>query len=40
VTAEDIREVLMHCAIYCGVPAANAAFHAAKEVLDDREKPR
>ena len=35
VTADEIREVLMHCAIYCGVPAANAAFHAAKEILDD-----
>ncbi len=34
VTAAEIREVLLHCAIYCGVPAANAAFHAAKEVLD------
>lgn len=33
VTEEEIREVLMHCAIYCGVPAANAAFHAAKEIL-------
>jgi 4-carboxymuconolactone decarboxylase len=33
VTPEEIREVLLHCAIYCGVPAANAAFHAAKEVL-------
>src|SRR5277367_216069 len=32
-TAEEIREVLLHCAIYCGVPAANAAFHAAKEIL-------
>ena len=40
VTAEDIREVLMHCAIYCGVPAANAAFHAAKDVLRDPEKTR
>ena len=40
VTAAEIREVLMHCAIYCGVPAANAAFHVAKEVLGDREKPR
>ncbi len=35
VTAEEIREVLLHCAIYCGVPAANAAFHAAKEILGD-----
>jgi 4-carboxymuconolactone decarboxylase len=34
VTAAEIREVLLHCAIYCGVPAANAAFHATKEVLD------
>jgi 4-carboxymuconolactone decarboxylase len=38
VTPEEIREVLMHCAIYCGVPAANAAFHAAKEILGDRDK--
>ena len=35
-TAEEIREVLLHCAIYCGVPAANAAFHAAKEILKER----
>jgi 4-carboxymuconolactone decarboxylase len=35
VTIEEIREVLLHCAIYCGVPAANAAFHAAREVLKD-----
>jgi 4-carboxymuconolactone decarboxylase len=34
VSVAEIREVLLHCAIYCGVPAANAAFHAAKEVLD------
>ena len=33
VTVEEIREVLLHCAIYCGVPAANAAFQAAKEIL-------
>jgi 4-carboxymuconolactone decarboxylase len=38
VTDEEIREVLLHCAIYCGVPAANAAFYAAKEVLDAREQ--
>lgn len=37
VSADDIREVLLHCAIYCGVPAANAAFHAAKEVLSERD---
>lgn len=38
VTPEEIREVLLHCAVYCGVPAANAGFHAAKEVLNEREK--
>jgi 4-carboxymuconolactone decarboxylase len=40
VTPEEIREVLLHCAIYCGVPAANAAFHAAKEVFNEVENPR
>ena len=35
VTAEEIREVLLHCAVYCGVPAANSAFHAAKEILSE-----
>jgi 4-carboxymuconolactone decarboxylase len=33
VTEEEIREVLLHCAVYCGIPAANSAFHAAKEIL-------
>ena len=33
VTAEEIQEVFLHCAIYCGVPAANAAFHLAEDVL-------
>jgi 4-carboxymuconolactone decarboxylase len=34
VTPEEIREVLLHCAIYCGVPAANSAFRIAKEILN------
>jgi 4-carboxymuconolactone decarboxylase len=33
VTREEIKEVLLQCAIYCGVPAANSAFHAADEAL-------
>lgn len=33
VTPDEIREVLLHCAIYCGVPAANSAFHMAKEIF-------
>ncbi len=32
-TAEDIKEVLFHVAVYAGVPAANRAFAIAKEVL-------
>lgn len=30
-TEDDIREMLMHVAIYAGVPAANTAFRLAKE---------
>jgi 4-carboxymuconolactone decarboxylase len=33
VTREEIQEVLLHSAIYCGVPAANHAFKIASEVL-------
>jgi 4-carboxymuconolactone decarboxylase len=33
VSREEIQEVLLQTAIYCGVPAANAAFHAAEEVF-------
>jgi 4-carboxymuconolactone decarboxylase len=33
VTREEIQEVLLQSAIYCGVPAANVAFHAAQEVF-------
>ena len=35
VTKDQIREVLMHSAIYCGVPAAVDAFRNASEVLDE-----
>ena len=34
-THEEIKEVILHSAIYAGVPAANSAFHWAREVLDD-----
>src|SRR5580765_7473435 len=33
VTRDEIKEVLLQSAIYCGVPAANSAFHAAQEVF-------
>jgi 3-oxoadipate enol-lactonase/4-carboxymuconolactone decarboxylase len=32
-TQDEIAEVLLHSAIYCGVPAANAAFRVAQRVL-------
>ena len=38
VTREEIREVLLQTAIYCGVPAANSAFHLAQEFFDPQEK--
>jgi len=38
VTQDEIKEVLLQCAIYCGVPAANSAFHALKETFRDRDK--
>lgn len=37
-TKEQIREVLLQTAIYCGVPAAVDAFRTAKEAIADFEK--
>ena len=34
-TKEEIREVFLQAAIYCGVPAAIDAFRTAKEVFKD-----
>ena len=38
VTREQIKEVLLQTAIYCGVPAANTAFHLAEEVFAQMEQ--
>jgi 4-carboxymuconolactone decarboxylase len=35
VTQDEIKEALMQAAIYCGVPAANSAFHLADEVFGE-----
>jgi 3-oxoadipate enol-lactonase/4-carboxymuconolactone decarboxylase len=32
---DEIAEVLLHSAIYCGVPAANSAFKVAQRVLEE-----
>ena len=38
VTREEIREVFMQVAIYCGVPAGVDSFRAAKEVFASLDK--
>jgi 3-oxoadipate enol-lactonase/4-carboxymuconolactone decarboxylase len=34
-TRDEIKEVLLQSAIYCGVPAANAAFTVAQRVIEE-----
>jgi len=36
-TADEIGEVLLQCAVYCGVPAANGAFAIAQRVVEEGE---
>ena len=38
VTKDEIKEVILQCAIYAGVPAANTAFHLAEEVFAQMEQ--
>jgi 4-carboxymuconolactone decarboxylase len=35
-TPEEIREVLIHTAVYAGVPAANSAIALAQKAIDER----
>lgn len=37
-TKEEIREVLLQAAIYCGIPAAMDGFRVAKEFFSELEK--
>jgi 4-carboxymuconolactone decarboxylase len=37
-TREEIGEVLLHSAIYCGVPAANRAFAIFQDVMADEKE--
>lgn len=37
VTRDEIKEMILQCAIYCGVPAANVAFHQAQEVFNEMD---
>lgn len=36
-TRDEIKEVLLQAAIYCGVPAANSAFHTAESVFAEMD---
>ena len=38
VSRDEIKEVLLQSAIYCGVPAANSAFHLAEKIFDEQER--
>ena len=38
VTRDQIKELLLQSAIYCGVPAANSAFRVANEVFQEMDK--
>jgi 4-carboxymuconolactone decarboxylase len=40
VTREEIKELLLQSAIYCGVPAANTAIHLAEEVFSQMDASR
>jgi 4-carboxymuconolactone decarboxylase/3-oxoadipate enol-lactonase/4-carboxymuconolactone decarboxylase len=37
-SADEIKEVLLQTAVYCGVPAANTAFAVAAPVLEEEKK--
>jgi 4-carboxymuconolactone decarboxylase len=38
-TPDEIGEVLLQCAVYCGVPAANGAFAIAQRVIGEEAAP-
>lgn len=35
VTPEEVREALLHVAVYAGIPAANRAFRVAKQIYEE-----
>ena len=40
VSRDEIRELLLHTAVYCGAPAANSAFHMAEQVFAEMDAGR
>lgn len=39
-TPDEIKEVLLQAAVYCGIPAANAAFRVARRVVHEETSPQ
>jgi 3-oxoadipate enol-lactonase/4-carboxymuconolactone decarboxylase len=39
-TPDEIKEILLQAAVYCGVPAANTAFRVAQAVIREETTPR
>jgi Carboxymuconolactone decarboxylase family len=39
VTVQELKELFLHSGIYCGLPAANAAYHCAEEVFAELKIP-
>ena len=37
VTRDEIKELLLHAALYCGLPAANASIKLAEQVFADQD---
>lgn len=35
VTQDDLKELFIHCSLYAGLPAANAAMHMAEEIFTE-----
>ena len=37
VTRDEVKELILHAAIYCGVPAANSAMHWAEDAFAEMD---
>lgn len=40
VTQDDVREVLMQTAVYCGIPAALDSFRVTQQIFDEQAAPK
>lgn len=35
VTKDELKELILHCSLYAGLPASNAAMHMAEQVFEE-----